>query len=548
MKAAGQRAGRDGGDGARGGRKAAGTGDATAPGESGPSSVSAPSVEERAPAAREAALAMDAERFRALGHGLVDRIADELARLRERPADPHPAPAALRARLDAARGLPGEGEDAAALLDDAASLLFEHSPPGGHPRFLGYVAAAPAPIGVLAELLAAALNANVALWRAAPAAAEIEAQTLRWLAELVGFPAAGGGLLTSGGNAANAIALQLALCARLPRFRDDGLGGAQLAVYASDQTHGWLHKAVEQAGLGARVLRWIPSDARQRLRVDALADAIAADRAAGVVPLLAVGNAGTVGTGAVDPLAVLAALCRQHGLWLHVDGAYGAPAACLLGSPHEAALGDTATDLAALGQADSLALDPHKWLSAPIEAGGLLVREPGRLAHAYGRHRPSYYDAAGEPGAEEFEEEDDEAPGPDFYALGPQNTRGFRALKVWLALRMAGREGYRRIVADDIALAQRLCERAAATPGLEAVTRQLGVATLRAHPAGLDDPAALDALNRALLARLRREGQAVLSPAHVDGRFLLRACLVNFRTGAEDVDRVVERVAAALPR
>ena len=493
----------------------------------------------------------------------MDRIADELAQLHERPADPHPAPAALRARLGAARGLPDAGEDAAALLEDAAALLFEHSPPGGHPRFLGYVAAAPAPIGVLAELLAAALNANVALWRAAPAAAEIEAQTLRWLAELVGFPAGGGGLLASGGNAANAIALHLALCAKLPRFRDDGLDGAQLAVYASDQTHGWLHKAVEQAGLGTRALRWIASDARQRLRVEALADAIAADRAAGVVPLMAVGNAGTVGTGAVDPLGALAAVCREHGLWLHVDGAYGAPAACLLGSPHAAALGDAAADLGALSKADSLALDPHKWLSAPIEAGGLLVREPGRLAHAYGRHRPSYYDPAGEAGVEEFEDDADGAPaaaqaaagaraapqdalaGPDFYALGPQNTRGFRALKVWLALRMAGREGYRRIVADDIALAQRLFEGVAAAPSLEAVTRQLGVVTFRARPPGLDDPAALDALNRALLARLRREGDVVLSPAHVDGRFLLRACLVNFRTTAADVDRVAARLAEA---
>lgn len=514
-------------------------------------------------AARASALAMDPARFQALGHGLVDRIADELARLHERRADPHPEPAALRARLGTARGLPPQGEDAGALLDEAASLLFEHSPPGGHPRFLGYVAAAPAPIGVLAELLAAALNANVALWRAAPAAAEVEAQTLRWLAELVGFPAAGGGLLTSGGNAANAIALHLALCARLPRFRDDGLDGAQLAVYASDQTHGWLHKAVEQAGLGTRALRWIASDARQRLRVQALADAIAADRAAGVVPLMAVGNAGTVGTGAVDPLGALAALCREHGLWLHVDGAYGAPAACLLGSPHEAALGDAAADLAALAEADSLALDPHKWLSAPIEAGGLLVREPGRLAHAYGRHRPSYYDPAGEAGVEEFEDDGDGAQaatqaaagaradpadalaGPDFYALGPQNTRGFRALKVWLALRMAGREGYRRIVADDLALARRLFERVAAAQGLEAVTQQLGVVTFRARPAGLDDPAALDALNHALLARLRREGDVVLSPAHAHGRFLLRACLVNFRTTAEDVDRVAAAVAGA---
>ncbi len=472
---------------------------------------------------REAALAMPPERFRALGHALVDRLADELIRLPQRPVASGASPAAVRAVLDAARALPSQGEDAGALLDAAATLLFEHSVHSAHPRSHGYIAAAPAPIGVLAELLAAALNANVALWQAAPMASEIEAQTLRWLAELVGYPEGSGGLLTSGGNAANAIALTLALQARLPRWRDDGLGGARLAVYASEHTHGWLHKAVEQAGLGRQALRWIASDARQRLAPAALARAIDADRAAGVQPLMVVASAGTVSTGAVDPLAALAPLCRAQGLWLHVDGAYGAPAACLVGSAHAAALGDAAADLAALHAADSLALDPHKWLYAPIEAGGLLVREPQRLQAAFG-HRPSYY---GEPA--------DDA-GPNFHELGPQNTRGFRALKVWLALRMAGRDGYRRMIADDIALAQRLHARVQATPRLEAGGWQLSVTTLRYRPPGPHDAAAVDALNRRLLARLQRDGRAYLSPAVVDGRLWLRACVVNFRTQAQDVD------------
>ncbi len=472
---------------------------------------------------RIAALAMEPERFRALGHALVDRLAAELARLPARPITRGETPAEVRRALGADRGLPGHGEDAAGLLDEAAGLLFEHSTLSSHPRFHAYVAASPAPIGTLAALLAATLNANVALWQAAPMASEIEAQTLRWLAELVGYPGATG-LLTSGGNAANAIALQLALHARLPRYAEQGLAGARLAIYASDQTHGWLAKAASQAGLGRGALRWIATDAGQRLRLDALARAIDADRGVGIEPLMVVGTAGTVASGAVDPLAAMAALCRVHDLWFHVDGAYGAPAACLLGSAQEAALGDAGADLAALAEADSLSLDPHKWLYAPIEAGGLLVRDGRCLAAAFG-HRPTYYAA---PDAQEA--------GTDFHELGPQNTRGFRALKVWLALRMAGRDGYRQMIADDIALAQRLFERVQATPGLEAATRGLSVATWRCRPAGIDDAATLDTLNRKVLARVQHGGRSYLSPAVIDGRFLLRACVVNFHTTAADID------------
>ncbi len=475
---------------------------------------------------RIAALAMEPERFRALGHALVDRLTAELARLATRPVTPGETVAEVRHALDAARGLPAHGEDPAALLDQATSLLFEHSTLSSHPRFHGYIAASPAPIGMLSELLAAALNANVALWQAAPMASEIELQTVRWLADLVGYAAGNGGLLTSGGNAANGMALQLALRARLPDLREQGLGTARCAVYASDQTHGWLPKALEQAGLGRRALRSIASDSQQRIDLDALARAIAADRAAGVQPLMLVGNAGSIATGAVDPLPALAALARREDLWFHVDGAYGAPAACLLGTPQAGLLGArAAADLPGLREADSLALDPHKWLYAPIEAGCLLVREPQRLRDSYGQ-RPSYYAAPA----------DGESDAVDFHELGPQNTRGFRALKVWLALRMAGRDGYRQMIADDIALAQRLFDRVQATPGLEAATRGLSVTTWRCRPDGVDDAAALDGLNRKILAHVQRGGRSYLSPAVVDGRFLLRACVVNFHTGAADID------------
>lgn len=467
---------------------------------------------------------MPHEQFRSLGHALVERIADELAALPARPVNEGmPTPAVIRAQLGN-HCLPEQGEGAAQALDEAAALLFGQTPRSGHPRFQGYISASPAPVGVLAELLAAAVNSNVALWQAAPVASEIEAQTVRWLAELVGYPVGCGGLLVSGGSMANFVALLAARRARLPwDVRESGLCGAALAVYASRETHGWLNKAVDTAGLGTQSLRWISTDARQRLDVAALAAAIDADIAAGVQPLMVVGSAGTVGTGAVDPLPAMAALCRRHGLWFHVDGAYGAPAACLLGSKHAGRLGGAGDDLPGLREADSLALDPHKWLYAPIDAGCVLVREPQHLQAAFS-HRPPYYATPGE----------DE--GPNFHELGPENTRGLRALKVWLALRVAGREGYRQMIADDIALAQRLFERVQDTPRLDALTQQLGIVTFRFRPQHIRDEAALDALNRELLARLQGDGRAYLSQALIDGRFALRACIVNFGTQQADID------------
>lgn len=492
---------------------------------------------------REAALAIPPERWRALGHGLVDRLADELARLRERPIANGASPATVRSALDAARGLPAHGEDAGALIDHATTLLFEHATHAGHPRFHGYIAGTPAPIGVLAELLAAALNTNLALWRAAPMASEIEAQTMRWLAELVGYPATAAvpGLLTSGGSAANAIALQLALQRALPRYADDGIGPAQPRVYASEATHGWLGRAVEQAGLGRRAVASIATDARQRLRLDALAAAVAADRAAGRLPLMVVGNAGTVGSGAVDPLAALGALCQREALWFHIDGAYGAPAASLLGSAHAAALGDAAADLGALHAADSLALDPHKWLYAPIEAGALLVREPHRLVEAYGRERPDYYAAPDLADARD-------ATATDFHALGPQNTRGFRALKVWLALRMAGRDGYRQMLADDIALAARLVDAVRARVPLVASLHQLSVASLRLDFDGARDDTTRDARHDALIAAVQRSGIAWVGAGRLDGRRGLRACITNFQTGAADIDATAALIARLAAR
>jgi aromatic-L-amino-acid/L-tryptophan decarboxylase len=471
------------------------------------------------------------EEFRTLGHDLVDQIADLLGSLRERPLTTGETPAQIRALLGRAP-LPSIGAEPAALLSRAARLLFEHSLFNGHPRFMGYITSSAAPIGALADLLAASVNPNVGGWELSPVASEIEAQTVRWIAELVGYPTDAGGLLVSGGNMANFVCFLVGRRAMLGEAaRTDGIGrsGSALRVYASEGTHTWIQKACDLFGLGTDAIRWIPTDAGQRIRPDLLRERIREDLARGDRPIMVVGTAGSVSTGAVDPIRKLSHICREHGLWFHVDGAYGAPAAVLPDAPD---------DLHALGLADSLAVDPHKWLYAPLEAGCLLIREAHRLPEAFG-YTPAYY---------RFETEGEEPP-INYYELGPQNSRGFRALKIWLAIQQAGREGYVRMIGDDCRLADALYGRVAEHPELEPGTLGLSIATFRYVPRDLRGAAAagpyLDTLNETLLARLKTGGRLFVTNAVVEGRFLLRACIVNFRTTEADVAAIPEIVAAA---
>jgi aromatic-L-amino-acid/L-tryptophan decarboxylase len=473
------------------------------------------------------------EDFRRIGHRLVDRLADFLSTLRDRHVTPGETPAEVRALLGR-EPLPARGRAAAALLDEATDLLLEHSLFNGHPRFMGYITSSPAPLGALGDLLAATVNPNVGGWELAPVASEIEAQTVRWVAELVGYPSDCGGLLVSGGNMANFVCFLAGRRAMLGEgARTIGLaalGGGRPRVYASAATHTWIQKAADLFGLGTDAIRWIPTDSGQRMRADLLRSRIRDDLAAGERPIMVVGTAGSVSTGAVDPLRELAAICREQGIWFHVDGAYGAPAAVLPDAPE---------DLRSLALADSLAVDPHKWLYAPIEAGCALVREPERLPDAFG-YTPTYY---------RFETEGDEPP-INYYELGPQNTRGFRALKVWLGLRQAGRDGYVRLIGDDCRLAAALHRAAAAHPELEAGTLGLSIATFRYVPRDLDRGAVdadtyLDTLNETLLARLKTGGDLFVTNAVLDNRFWLRACIVNFSTTDADVAAIPELVARA---
>jgi aromatic-L-amino-acid decarboxylase len=473
---------------------------------------------------RTSPLAISSEEFRTAGHQLVDRIAGFLDSLPQRPVTPGESPSDVRRVLKSDRPLPDRGGNVPELIEHAADLLFDHSLFNAHPRFWGYVTSSAAPVGVLGELLAAAVNSNCGAWLLSPMASEIEAQTIRWIAEMLHYPTDCGGLFVSGGNMANIVCFLAARQAKTARdVRAKGVEGTRLRAYCSKETHTWIQKAADISGLGTDSVRWIEVDTEMRLDVEALREQIRKDLSSGERPFLVVGNAGTVSTGAVDPLPEMAALCREFDMWFHVDGAYGGFAAVLPDAP---------AGFAGLQEADSIAVDPHKWLYAPLEAGCALVRDIGRMRDAFAYHPPYYHF-----GVEAI----------NYFDLGPQNSRGFRALKVWLALQQVGREGYVQMISDDIRLSRAMYDRVSQSTELEALTQGLSITTFRYTPSDLKREDGnvdiyLNDLNRELLTRLQQGGEAYLSNAVIDGKYALRACIVNFRTNLEDVQALVPLV------
>jgi aromatic-L-amino-acid/L-tryptophan decarboxylase len=464
--------------------------------------------------------------FRAIGHHLVDRIAELLDSLPTRPVATGESPSDIRKALDADRLVPDLGTEPATLIDSAMELLFDHSLFNSHPRFWGYITSAAAPISILGDLLASALNQNTGAWFLSPMASEIEAQTVRWIAELLGFTTDCGGLLVSGGNMANIVCFLAARQAKAGwDVRSAGLQGNnhRLRVYCSKETHTWVQKAADMSGLGTDSIRWIPTQEDLGMDIEILRDQIRADKKAGEQPFIVIGTAGSVSTGAIDNLPEIAKICREEDLWFHVDGAYGGFAAMLP---------DASPELHGLSEADSVAVDPHKWLYAPLEAGCALVRDPEKLREAFAYHPPYYHF-----GVEAI----------NYLDYGPQNSRGFRALKVWLALQQVGRKGYEEMLAEDIQLASTLHKLVATHPELEPLTYSLSITTFRYIPSDLklnSDRVQeyLNQLNTELLTRLQNSGEAYLSNAVIDGKFALRACIVNFRTSFEDIEALPEIV------
>ena len=350
---------------------------------------------------------------------------------------------------------------------------------------------------------------------------------LSWLGQLVDFPA-GGGLLVSGGSAATLTALAMARHrATGGNVRRQGVrqGDAPLVVYTSTEGHSAIGKAVEALGLGADHLRRIPVDADRRMRLDLLARAVDGDQAAGRRPMAVAATAGSASTGAVDPLDPIADLCGERGLWLHVDGAYGAPAVL---DPR------CRERLAPMARADSLAMDAHKWLSVPYDAGAVLVRDAELMRETFSLV-PAYLREDSDPDGVTWL--------PWFSEFGLEQTRPFRALKVWMALRQHGRAGYARAVARDLDHAEQLAALADAHPRLELVARGLSIVCFRYATPALP-PAEADRRNRAVLKAVQLGGEAFLTGTEVDGRLALRACFVNQRTTRHDVERLVGAVLA----
>lgn len=458
------------------------------------------------------------EAFRKLGYQAVDLLADQLANLNSVPTR-QAVPEIIREKL-LHQPLPETGCDPTEVLRLFAEEVLPYPMGNNSPRFLSWINPPPAPIGVLAELLAAGMNPSVA--GGDHAATYVEHAVLGWIKTIMGYPLNAGGVLVSGGSVANIVALAVMRHVRTKgAIRTEGFNkhNAPLVVYTSTQGHGCIQKAVELLGMGSSYLRKIPVDAEYRMDVEALRKQIAADRAAGLTPAAVAASAGTVNTGALDPFDAIADVCEAEDLWFHVDGSYGAVGILV----------EEIADLyKGIERSDSLALDPHKWLYVPVECGCVLVKDAQAMRDSFSLVPPYLRDDAAIPWFSEY---------------SIQQTRGFKALKLWMMMQQIGVEGYRELLSHDIAMAKALRAKIAARPDFELVAGgPLSVTCFRYTPAGATD---LASLNRKLVDGVARSGKAFITSTELRDMLVLRACVVNFRTTETDLDTLLEAVASA---
>jgi glutamate/tyrosine decarboxylase-like PLP-dependent enzyme len=456
--------------------------------------------------------------LRALGHQILDDMFDHLEGLRARPVwqqMPDAARASLRAPL------PRDPVSLAEAYRGLQDNVIPYTVGNPHPGFMGWVHGAGTPVGIVAEMIAGALNANVGGRNQAPV--EVERQVSDWMAALFGFPGAARGVFVTGTSIANFMGVVVARTQALGRdVRTQGLAAhAGLRAYASAEAHGCIAKAMDMAGFGTDALRSVRVDAAGRMDLPDLAAQVDADRGNGLRPFLVVATAGTVNTGAIDPLPALADFAREHGLWLHVDGAY-------------AALGMLAPDVAPLldgiARADSIAFDFHKWGQVPYDAGFFLARDGAHLLDAFAAPA-AYLQRAGRGLAAGTAWPCD---------VGPDLSRGFRALKTWLTFQVYGADAIGRSISATCALARYLAGRIAAEPELAlAAPVTLNIVCFRYV---CDDA---ERVNREIVLALYDEGRVAPSATTLDGRYAIRAAIVNHRTGPADVDALVDAVLRA---
>ena len=459
-------------------------------------------------------LALSEPEYRQVYARIAQVALDYLAGIDRRPC--FPAISGAEARDLFAEPLPEHGMGPAALND--LTKVVDASRAQG-PRFFGYVLGSGEPVAAGADLLASVLNQNVTAWRSGPAAVSLEHLVVGWLAMAIGCVGFRGSL-TGGGSSANLMGLAMAREARLPA-NEHGTHDVAI-VYASEQVHMSIAKAVALLGIGRDHLRLIPCNSDFRIRVDLLRQSITADVRAGKRPIAIVGSAGTVATGSIDSLAELAEIAKDTGAWFHVDGAYGALAA--IARPEQ---------FAGIGLADSVSLDPHKWLYQPLDCGCLLFRDPLQARHTFS-FTGDYAKSLQEDPLEDFA----------FFDESPELSRRFRALKLWLSLRYHGLSNFRKQIENDLYCAQRLASLVAASEEMELLAPvPLSAVCFRYVPrrSGLSDTQ-LDGLNLSILRNVQRRGQVYVSNATIHGKFALRACVVNHRTTAADVEAVIEEV------
>jgi len=457
-------------------------------------------------------LALSSDDFRALAHSLSDFTADYLERLpliRSYPENIRGADIDQLFSTD----IPVDGIGGAAF--DLLPEIFHNSRPAS-PRFFGYVFGSGEPISALGQFASAVLHQNATAWRSGPSANAIERTVVRWLASAVGCEGFSGSL-TLGGSSANLMGLCMARESKLPANQTGVRGGI---LYCSTEAHMSTPKAAALLGLGHDSVRLIPVDDAFRMRIDVLRETIQRDVQAGLQPIAVVASAGTTATGSIDPLRQIAALCREHNLWLHIDGAYGALASLAIPDAFDG-----------INLADSISLDPHKWLYQPTGCGCLLYRDPGDARRAFS-HSGDYARSLTTDPVEGFA----------FFEESIELSRPFRALSLWLSLRYFGLRAFQQSIRDDLHLAQVLANFVDAEPKLERLAPVALSAVCFRHIASSDD---LDDVNRRILDRVNRRGRVYLSNATIHGHFALRACIVNHRTTEPDVHAIVTEVLAA---
>ena len=461
---------------------------------------------------------MDTPEFRRLGHVVVDRLAAYFDAIEDLPVFPDADPAHVRRLFEGP--VPRSGVPAEQVLAEIEEKLLPHCTHTGNGGYLGLITASPLPIGVIGDLIASALNQNLGAYSIGPGAVAMERTTVRWLCDLAGLGPGAGGNLTSGGMVANLIGLKLARDhASGQRAQEEGVEG-RWAVYVSEERHVSVDKSVDLVGLGRRSLRAIPTDDAFRVRLDALEEAVAKDKSLGVRPACIVAIAGTTNTGAVDDLAALRRIADREGMWLHADAAYGG--GMLLSHRWPGVL-------AGVELADSITIDPHKWFYAPVDAGAVLVRDESRLTRSFGI-QPAYLTDAFDASGERYQ----------YYVHGLEQTRRFRALKVWMSFKRYGTEEIGRWIDANVEQALRLHERAEAHPRFaSAVLPPMSAVCVRYVPVRDLSPEQAAALHHRVAERVEKSGEFWIGTTRLKGLTWFRACPVNFRTTLAHMDRLL---------